>query len=102
VDMPHVSAATVARLLAATEGGDVDGAWLVDAGGRRQLAGVVRRALVPPAGEVHGVPMRRLMDLPRTVDVVTAGHEADDVDTWADVARLRGADTGPTPRRHRT
>src|SRR3954452_3554509 len=58
VDMPHVSPHTVARLLTAV--GDEDGAWLVDDAGRRQLAGVVRRGLVPAAGDAHGVPMRRL------------------------------------------
>lgn len=100
VDMPHVTAATVARLLAAV--GETDGAWLVDDTGRRQLAGVVRRALVPAPAEAHGVPMRRLMERDGTVAVASAGHEAEDVDTWADLARLRGADIGPTPRPDRT
>ena len=100
VDMPHVTAETVARLLAAV--GEGDGAWLADETGRRQLAGVVRRGLVPPPGDAHDVPMRRLMELDHTVTVAPVGHEADDVDTWADVARLRGADTGPTPRGDRT
>ena len=100
VDMPHVTAGTIARLVAAV--GDHDGAWLSDGSGRRQLAGAVRRAVVPAPGEVHGVPMRRLMDGARTVAVVSQGHEADDVDTWADVARLRGADIRPTPRGDRT
>jgi molybdopterin-guanine dinucleotide biosynthesis protein A len=100
VDMPHVTADTVARLLAAV--GDGDGAWLVDDAGRRQLAGVVPRGRVPAPGESYGVPMRRLMGLERTVDVASVGHEADDVDTWADVARLRGADIGPTSGGDRT
>ena len=100
VDMPHVTADTVARLLAAV--GEGDGAWLVDAAGRRQLAGVVRRGLVPTPGDAHGVPMRRLMRRERTVEVASVGHEADDVDTWADLARLRVADIGPTPRGDRT
>ena len=100
VDMPHVDAGTVSRLVAAV--GDQDGAWLVDGSGRRQLAGVVRRALVPTPGDVHGVPMRRLMERERTVEVASLGHEAEDVDTWADVARLRGADIRPTRRRDRT
>jgi molybdopterin-guanine dinucleotide biosynthesis protein A len=86
VDMPHVTASTVARLLAAV--GDGDAAWLVDAAGRRQLAGVVRRALVPAAGEAHGLPMRRLTEHEPATDVPALGPEADDVDTWADVARL--------------
>ncbi len=100
VDMPHVTAETVARLLAAV--GDGDGAWLADDAGRRQLAGVVPRGLVPGPGESYGVPMRRLMGLDRTVDVASVGHEADDVDTWSDLARLRVADIGPTPRGDRT
>ncbi len=100
VDMPHVTDATVARLLDAV--GDGDGAWLVDDTGRRQLAGVVRRTLVPAPGDAHGVPMRRLIEHADTVDVVPTGHEADDVDTWSDLARLRGADIGPTPRPDRT
>ena len=37
VDMPHVGAGTVARLLDAAEGADA--AWLTDDDGRRQLAG---------------------------------------------------------------
>lgn len=87
VDMPHVTAATVRRLVSAV--GDQDGAWLVDGHGRRQLAGVVRRTVVPAPGEAHGVPMRRLMDRPGTLDVPALGPEADDIDSWADVARLR-------------
>jgi molybdopterin-guanine dinucleotide biosynthesis protein A len=100
VDMPYVTADTVARLLAAV--GEGDGAWLVDAAGRRQLAGAVRRGLVPAPGEADGVPMRRLMGRERTVDVASVGHEADDVDTWADLARLRVADIGPTSGGDRT
>ena len=100
VDMPHVTADTVARLLAAV--GDGDGAWLVDGTGRRQLAGVVRRGLVPTPDETHGVPMRRLMGRERTVDVASVGHEAEDVDTWADVARLRSGRIDPPPRVDRT
>jgi molybdopterin-guanine dinucleotide biosynthesis protein A len=87
VDMPHVTAETVRRLVSAL--GDEDGAWLVDGDGRRQLAGVVRRSVVPPEGEAHGLPMRRLMNRARTVDVPAVGTEADDIDSWADVARLR-------------
>lgn len=87
VDMPHVTAATVQRLLAAVGGSE--GAWLVDEGGRRQLAGAVPRALVTGFTKPHGLPMRALSASPRATDVTATGDEAADVDTWADVARLR-------------
>jgi molybdopterin-guanine dinucleotide biosynthesis protein A len=102
VDMPHVTAETVARLVHAADEHDHDGAWLVDSAGRRQLAGAVRPALVPAPGDADGVPMRVLMQHDRTVDVVSLGHEADDVDTWSDVARLRSGRIDPTPRVDRT
>ena len=109
VDMPHVSGETVARLVAAMhddgaglEGAGLDGAWLVDDTGRRQLAGVVRRALVPAPGDAYGVPMRRLMERERTVDVAAVGQEAEDIDTWDDVSRLRDQATRLTPRTRRT
>lgn len=88
VDMPNVVAGTVARLLAAADG--VDAAWLTDADGRRQLAGVVRRALIPVPGAAEGAPMRTLMNAGIARDVPAVGAEADDVDSWADLARLRG------------
>jgi molybdopterin-guanine dinucleotide biosynthesis protein A len=87
VDMPHVSAATVARLLEAAS--DQDAAWLTGPDGRRQLAGVVRPGLVPGAGQAHGAPMRSLMAAGTSCDVPARGREADDVDTWDDLARLR-------------
>jgi CTP:molybdopterin cytidylyltransferase MocA len=102
VDMPHVTADTVARLVRAADAPDSDGAWLVDGTGRRQLAGAVPRALVPVLDDAYGVPMRRLMERERTVAVVARGLEADDVDTWADVARLRPGPIGPAPRGDRT
>jgi molybdopterin-guanine dinucleotide biosynthesis protein A len=87
VDMPHVTAATFDRLLAAV--GQADGAWLVDGTGRRQLAGMVLRERVTALGAPHGVPMRALTGSEDAVDVPAVGDEAADVDTWADVARLR-------------
>jgi molybdopterin-guanine dinucleotide biosynthesis protein A len=87
VDMPHVSHDTVGRLLAAAEG--VDGAWLTDGQGRRQLAGAVRPSLVSTVGHADGVPMHTLMNAGSSRDVAAVGREADDVDTWADVTRLR-------------
>jgi molybdopterin-guanine dinucleotide biosynthesis protein A len=95
VDMPKVNAGTLARLTWAVEAdAEVDGAVLVDPGGRRQpLAGVYRvRALLAArpaqAGEEHGLPMRRLVGGMRLAEVSTVGDEARDVDTWADVDDL--------------
>jgi molybdopterin-guanine dinucleotide biosynthesis protein A len=88
VDMPHVTSRTVERLLAAAA--DAEGAWLVDATGRRQLAGAVLRARVLGFVEPHGLPMRALSASSDANDVPATGDEASDVDTWADVARLRG------------
>jgi len=90
VDMPHVTQATVARLVAAV--GDGDAAWLVDASGRRQLAGAVRPGLIPARDAAYGVPMRVLMQAGAASDVPALGDEALDVDTWPDVARLQGGD----------
>jgi molybdopterin-guanine dinucleotide biosynthesis protein A len=90
VDMPHIRDDTVGRLLAGVEG--VDAAWLTDAQGRRQLAGAVRPSLVPTPAEADGVPMRTLMTTGSSRDVAALGREAEDIDTWADVARLRGGE----------
>jgi molybdopterin-guanine dinucleotide biosynthesis protein A len=95
VDMPHVSAATVARLLEAAAGADA--AWLTDRAGRRQLAGVVRPSLVPPPDGAHGAPMRLLMTAGSVRDVPAAAGEDDDIDTWEDLARWRG-EGGSGPR----
>lgn len=88
VDMPHVTARTVARILAAAEG--VDAAWLTDAAGRRQLAGAVRPSLVPRPGDAHGAPMRLLMTAGTLRDVEAIEGEAEDIDTWEDLLRLSG------------
>jgi molybdopterin-guanine dinucleotide biosynthesis protein A len=90
VDMPHVTAATVDRLLAAAAGHD--GAFLVDAGARRQLAGVLDTAAVQrerPA-DPHGLPWHRLTQPLEIAAVEPEGDEARDVDTWADLRDLRG------------
>jgi molybdopterin-guanine dinucleotide biosynthesis protein A len=86
VDMPHVTSQTVARLLAAADG--CDGAWLTDPGGRRQLAAAIRPGVVPAPETVQGAPMRLLMDAGSTRDVPALGGEADDIDTWEDLARM--------------
>jgi hypothetical protein len=92
VDMPFVSAETVSRLLSAAAG--ADGAWLVDGSGRRQLAGVVRPALVPVPAAARGLPARVLMTAGRVRDVPALDDEAADIDTWDDVARLSGLEGG--------
>jgi molybdopterin-guanine dinucleotide biosynthesis protein A len=96
VDMPKVNAGTVARLTWAVEGDPVlDGALLVDAGGRRQLLAAVYRlsALLAARPErledQHGLPVRRLVAPLRLAEVPAVGDEARDVDTWADVRDLR-------------
>lgn len=90
VDLPFVTSATIGRLLAAAEGHD--GAVLVDAGGRRQLALVVRRevllARLPEA--ISGLPLWRLVDGLDLAEVGAESGEAHDIDTWAD---LEGCDT---------
>ena len=91
VDMPYVGPATVSRLLDALggEGAAVDGAFLVDEGGRRQLAGVLRPDRLDPPDDRDGLPMHRLLDTLVLTQVIAVGREAVDVDTWADVRDLR-------------
>jgi hypothetical protein len=69
--------------------GGIDAAWLTDGDGRRQLAGAVRPSLVPSSEEAYGAPMRLLMTAGAVRDVPAVDNEADDVDTWDDLARLR-------------
>ena len=95
VDMPRLNAGTVARLTWAVEADPaVDGAVLVDAGGRRQpLAAVYREAALTAARpsdaeHEHGLPMHRLVGRLRLVEVPTVGDEARDVDTWEDLRDL--------------
>ncbi|QZY29276.1 molybdenum cofactor guanylyltransferase [Nocardioides coralli] len=88
VDMPRVTAATFDRLLAALPGHD--GAVLCDADGRRQLAlalaaGGLDRALPQ---DPHGFPLHRLLSELDLVDVPARNAEAQDVDTWQDLARM--------------
>jgi molybdopterin-guanine dinucleotide biosynthesis protein A len=96
VDMPKVNAGTIARLTWAVEGDPVlDGALLVDAGGRRQLLAAVYRLTSLLAArperleDQHGLPVRRLVAPLRLAEVPAVGDEARDVDTWADVRDLR-------------
>jgi CTP:molybdopterin cytidylyltransferase MocA len=92
VDMPRVTAYTMRRLRDATVGHD--GAFLVDADGRRQLAGVLdagRLAEVRPDLEgQHNMPLHRLLAPLDLAAVDATGDEAVDVDSWADLRDLGG------------
>lgn len=97
VDMPHVTASTLARLRDAVvdDGqldGQLDGALLVDAGGRRQYlcAAYCRARLLAIApADRDGLPLHRLVSGLRLAEVAAVGEEAHDVDTWEDLARAR-------------
>lgn len=86
VDMPRVTPHTLRRLREAAHGHD--GAFLVDADGRRQLAGVLdaaRLAAVRPDLEhQHGMSLRALLADLDLAAVAADGTEARDVDTWED------------------
>jgi molybdopterin-guanine dinucleotide biosynthesis protein A len=107
VDMPLVSAATVARLVQAAAG---DGAVLVDDEGRLQylcavysVAALQRSRRAGDEHDGHGLPMRRLVGTLDLVQVPAVGSEARDLDTWEDLATLReafGAEDPPAPGGH--
>jgi molybdopterin-guanine dinucleotide biosynthesis protein A len=90
VDMPRVTPWTFRRLRRAA--GSRDGAFLTDANGRRQLAGVLRAdrlvAVRPDPEGQHGMSMRRLLAGLDLADVAPEGDEGRDVDTWADLRDL--------------
>jgi molybdopterin-guanine dinucleotide biosynthesis protein A len=90
VDMPRVTAHTMRRLRAAAEGRD--GAFLADAQGRRQLAGVVDaerlEAVRPDLEHQHGMAMKHLLGDLDLALVPATGDEGRDVDTWADLRDL--------------
>jgi molybdopterin-guanine dinucleotide biosynthesis protein A len=90
VDMPRVTARTFHRLHAAAAGHD--GAFLTDADGRRQLAGVLDRARLdavrPDPEAQHSMALHRLLAGLDLVDVPPEGDEGRDVDTWADLRDL--------------
>ena len=98
-DLPRVTKDTVDRLATALED-DVDGAVLVDRGGRAQYLCASYRvaallAAAPPYEEEHGLPMHRLLAPLSLAEVTAVGEEAADVDTWADVRAVReGGDFG--------
>ena len=90
VDMPRVTPWTFRRLQDAAAGHD--GAFLTDAGGRRQLAGVLRADRLedvrPDHEGQHGMPLHRLLAGLDLADVAPEGDEGRDVDTWADLRDL--------------
>jgi molybdopterin-guanine dinucleotide biosynthesis protein A len=90
VDMPRVSAWTFRRLRDAARGHD--GAFLTDADGRRQLAGVLTTARLdhvrPGLEAQHGMALRTLLaDLDLAL-VAPDGDEGRDVDSWTDLRDL--------------
>lgn len=94
VDMPRVTAATVARLIWTIEADPfLDGAVLVDDGERMQslCAGYRTDSLLRRQGEVgdpDGLSMRTLLDGLHLGVVPAVGLEAADVDTWGDLDAL--------------
>ena len=90
VDMPRVTTATMRRLREAAVGHD--GAFLVDGDGRRQLAGVLDAARLeavrPDLEGQHGMALHRLLAPLDLAEVASAGDEAVDVDSWADLRDL--------------
>lgn len=92
VDMPRVTAQTVRRLRLAMP--RHDGAALVDAQGRRQLAMTIElrrlRAAAPDPHLWHGLALRALLADLDLVGVDPIGDEGRDVDTWTDLRDLRG------------
>lgn len=91
VDMPRVTAYTMRRLREAAEGHD--GAFLTDAAGRRQLAGVLdgRRLteVRPGLEDQHGMALHRLLAPLHLALVDPLGDEAIDIDSWADLRDLQ-------------
>jgi len=95
VDMPLVSPGTLRRLVDAAQGRD--GAALVDADDRLQYlcaayspSALERARDASVGGSAHGVSMRDLVSGLDLVRVVAIGDEARDLDTWDDLAELRG------------
>jgi molybdopterin-guanine dinucleotide biosynthesis protein A len=93
VDMPWVTPRTFRRLHEAAAGHD--GAFLTDATGRRQLAGVLDAGVLdrvrPDHEGQHGMPLHRLLDGLDLVDIAPEADEGRDIDTWADLRDLGGS-----------
>jgi molybdopterin-guanine dinucleotide biosynthesis protein A len=93
VDMPLVSPETVRRLLGAAQD---DGAVLVDASGRDQylcaaysVRAIERASRADDDTGGRGVAMRDLVSDLRLERVIAVDDEAEDLDTWEDLARFR-------------
>jgi molybdopterin-guanine dinucleotide biosynthesis protein A len=86
VDMGWLTPATFERLRNAAEGRD--GAFLHAPDGWRQLCGVLRteRLRTVRPEDPDGVSVRRLLAPLDLAEVAPSEREADDVDTWADLA----------------
>ncbi len=90
VDMPRLTAATLARLRGAATGRD--GAVLVGPDGRRQLVLALDRSRLaevrPSYEEQHDLPVHRLLARLDLAALPAVGEEHRDVDTWADLRDL--------------
>lgn len=88
VDMPRVTRATVARLVAGVAG---DGAVLVGPDGRSRLALVVRPGRLDAAAprDAHGLPLHALLAPLDLAEVPAEAEEAAGVDRWEDLRALR-------------
>lgn len=97
VDMPLVTSMTVRRLLDAVNANrSSEGAALIDDGRKLQYlcavysTGALERTR-PPYEDEYGLSMRDLVAGLRIERVPAIGPETQDVDTWADLLRLREA-----------
>jgi molybdopterin-guanine dinucleotide biosynthesis protein A len=91
VDMPLVTTATVRRLMLSAE---EDGAVLVDDDGRLQYLCALYRTdalltAAPAPGEESGMSVRSLVAGLLLGRVPAVSWEAQDVDTWEDLVRMR-------------
>ncbi|WP_237111653.1 NTP transferase domain-containing protein [Nocardioides sp. WS12] len=87
VDMPHLTASTFRRLQEAAVGHE--GAALVGADGRRQLAYVLETgrldAVRPDREAQHNLSVKALLEPFDLAEVPQVGREAQDIDTWTDL-----------------
>ncbi|MCX5398339.1 NTP transferase domain-containing protein [Streptomyces sp. NBC_00102] len=97
-DLPFLSAATVAALLAAAEEGGREGALCVDPDGRRQPLVAVYRAeplrrelalLATEHGTLAGLPLRLLTAELDLATLATPEFASFDCDTWDDIRLAR-------------